>query len=803
METVGQDLRFALRSLIKSPGFAIVSTITLALAVGVNTSIFSLVSAIVFADLPMQESETVAMIRAVNPELGVTQGSLSPADFMDLEERAQGFEALSALTSNVWVLTGADQPTRVDGLEVTANLIDAWKLPPVIGRGFLEGEDQPGSAHVAMLSHGYWQDAYDRRGDVLGETVTLDGVQHTIVGVMHPKLEFASFRTAQVLVPLVLDRAKPDRANRDLFVTGRLASGVTQEMATDEVRRIGADLAGEYPIENRGWSLRSTTAADSLLDEGAKRVLLMLQLTVAMVILIACANVANMLLARATSRAREMAVRTALGAGRGRLVRQLLTESACISLAAAVLGLGVAVGLNRALVFISAGTEEAFLMAEIDGRVLAFTLVVSLLAPLAFGLFPALRASMVSASGGLRDRGSTDGGRSGRRTRTALATAQISLALALMIVASILTRTVAYGTSRPMNFDPTNLVTVSLDLPDHTYEDEEAVRSFYARATENVGSLSGFARAEMTDALPPSGAGKRLPIEIEGQQAADGRTPQSGLFTTVSSGYLGMLGLPLQAGRGFAETDGTSSVRVAVVSREAAERYWPGENAIGQRLRVASAEGWLEVVGVVSNTQAPVEGQPPAPVIYLPHEQDPSRAMYLVSRTVDEPGAFAGSIREAIWSIDPQLPIGTIRTLERARYEEQASNYALLSLFVTFALFALVMAGVGIYGVMSYSVSQRVNEIGLRMALGAEVGQVRRMIVGQGARVVAGGVAIGLAAAFGMSRLLTSMVVGISASDPLTFTSMPALLAGVALIAILIPAVRATRLDPATTLRAD
>lgn len=803
METLSQDVRFALRSLIKNPVFAIVSTVTLALAIGVNTSIFSLVSAIVFADVPMQDVDRTTMIRGVNAELGVSQGSVSSADFLDIEERSRSFESLSALTEEQWVLTGVDEPTRVGGLRMNASTVDAWVLPPVLGRSFTEEEDRPGGPRVAMLTHGYWQDRFGGRTDVLGETVALDGLAHTIVGVMHPKLEFASFRAAQVIVPLRLDGAAADRTDRNLFVSGHLAEGVTAAMAAEEVKRIGDDLAREHPTENRGWGLWSAPVMESLIDDGAKRVLLLLQLTVAMVILIACANVANMLLARSASRARELAVRSALGAGRARLLRQLLTESLIISLASATLGLGVAALLNRGLVWISAGNEEAFIMAEIDGRVLAFTLVVSLLAPLAFGLFPAVRAAKAGARAGLRDRGSTDGGRSGSRARSVLVTAQVSLALSLMIVATILTRTVAYGTNRPLSFDPANLVAVRVDLPEHTYGDDDAILGFLDRAREEIASIRGFERTEIATGLPTTGERRRRPVEIGGTTLPDDRAAQAGVFTTVSPGYLDMLGVPLLAGRGFADGDDRASTRVAIVSTEAAERFWPEGDPIGRQFRVAGNESWYEVVGVVPALQEPIEGQPPSPAIYVPIGQEPTRAVYFVSRTAEEPGDLGGPLRAALRASDPQLPIESIRTLAQARYETQASNYALLSLFATFALFALVMAAVGIYGVMSYSVSQRKNEIGLRMALGAETGAVRWMILRQGAKLLGFGVGLGLLAAFGMSRLLSSMVVGISPTDPLTFTLMPLVLIVVAVIANLIPARRATRMDPATSLRAE
>jgi putative ABC transport system permease protein len=803
MQTIGQDLRYGFRALWNSPGFAIVSTLTLALAIGVNTSIFSLVSVVVFADLPMQESETVHVVRGVNAELEIDQGSMSPADYLDLVERSRSFESLSALNEGQWVLTGLDRPLRVTGLRFTVGLIESWKLPPVLGRSFAEGEDRRGAEPVAMLTHGFWQDQYGGRTDVIGETINLDGQEHTIVGVTHPKLEFASFATAQVVTPLILNRGEPDRAGRSLFVSGRLAASVTDEMAAAEVRQIGVELAEEHPAQNRGWGLWSAPVMESLIDDDGKTIMLLLQLAVGMIILIACANVANMLLARSTARARELAVRSALGAGRARLLRQLLTESIVISLAAAGLGLAFAYALNESLIWISAGTEEVFLMARFDEKVLAFTLLVSLVAPLAFGLFPALRASSSGPSAVLRDGRSGDGGRSGKRARGALVSAQVALALTLMIVATLLTRTVINLQTRPLGFVADGLLTVQLDLPENRYEEPASRLQFFARARDEMSGVPGVGAVELTSVIPAAGSGSLRALSIEGLEAAEGRAAPTGLFVSVSAGYFDLIGLPILQGRAFTEADEPSSVKVAVLSKVIADRYWAGRDPVGRRVQIVGTQEWLQVIGVVGDVRSLTSTEQGAANIYVPHAQDARGSMYLVTRTTADPAGLAGTIREAIWRIDPNQPIDEIQTVQRAQYLSASSTFALLTLFVTFALFALFMAAIGIYGVMAYSVSQRRREIGLRMALGAEAGTVRLMVLSQGARLLAVGVAAGLLAGFAVSRLLGTLVFGISATDPLTFAGVPLVLAGVALVANLIPAWRATRLDPADTLRAN
>lgn len=803
METMLHDIRYALRSMVKTPGFAIVSTITLALAIGVNTSIFSIVNAIVFADLPMQESETVALVRGTNAELAVDQGSLSPADYFDLAERARSYESLSALTTESYALTDGDQPIRVQAMMVSAGLFENWRLPPLLGREFVEGEDQPGGPRVAMLSHGFWQDHFAGRPDVLGETLTLDGRDYTLIGVADPRVEFADMRTTNVILPLVLDRAEPDRSARYLFVTGRLAPGVSQEMATEEARAIGEQLAAEHPAINRGWAIWSAPAMESLIDEDANRILLLLQLTVGMVILIACANVANMLLARASARARELAVRAALGAGRGRLVRQLLTESLVISLAAAALGLGVAWSLNRTLIWISAGTEVVFEMAVLDRRVLLFTLGVSLVAPMLFGLLPALRASATGASATLRDGRSGDGGRAGKRVRGALVTAQVSLALTLMILATLLTRTVVNLNNRPLGYDGSELLTVAVDVPEGRYGSAAEVVQFFGDARQALEELSTLGPVASASTLPGLGFGARRSLEIEGVEIPEGRAAPTASSVSVSENLFEVLGLELLSGRSFGSSDDAESFPVAIVSQEVASRFWPDEDPVGRRFRAAGTDAWVQVVGVVSDVRALGGRERPAANIYVPQRQDTRSAMVLMSRTSSDPAAVAGSVRSAIWSVDPTLPVDPPRSLEQVDHEQRASDLAILTLFVTFAVFALIMAAVGIYGVMAYSVAQRRTEIGLRLAIGAEVGSIRWMVVGQGARLLGLGIVLGLGAAFALSRLLGSLVFGVSTTDPATFIGVSFLLVIVAMAANLVPATRATRLDPATTLRGD
>jgi len=804
MESLIHDLRYGLRSLRKSPTFAGVATLTLALAIGVNTAIFSIVSVVIFADLPMRDAETVAVVRGVNPELGVERGAVSVPDFLDLSERAESFESLAAVTEDRWVLTGLDRPQRVTGYKATANILRQWRLPPVLGRDFAEGEDRAGADRVVMLSYPFWQSQFGGSRDVLGRTLRLDGIEHTIVGVMSEEIGFADFGDADVWVPFSLTRDGGERDARELFVTGRLREGVSHERATEEVAAIARALESEHPDANAGWDLWSAPVLDSLINDEGWTILTLLVLMVGFVVLIACANIANMLLARGTARAREMAVRAALGAGRGRLIRQLLTESFVVSLGAAGLGLLFAKGLLEALIRISNGQEQVFLMAEMDGRVLGFTLLVSLVAPLLFGLFPALRASDGDASATLRDGRGSDGGRSGKRARGVLVGAQIALAVTLMVVAGLLVRSIYNLQQREMGFDPRGLVAVELDLPENEYPDEESRRQFYDRVVDEVEAIPSVRGAALLNAIPGADFGARRGIEIEGRPLPEDRAHPAVFGVTVSPETFDVMGVPIVAGRAFSAADGPDGVPVAILSKEVADRHWPDDDPIGRRIRIgAGEEEWLRVVGVAGDVRSTTDSERPAPNVYLPYAQSSASASYVLARTPRGAAAPAGALRSAVWTVDPNQPIDRVVTVPQAQYDNRASTYALLSLFVIFAAFALFMAGIGVYGVMAYTVSQRRAEIGLRMALGAEVSAVRRMVVGQGMRVLVLGVGAGLAAAFLLSRTLSGIVFGITTTDPLTYVGVPLVLGAVAVLANLVPAVRASRTDPVQALRAE
>ena len=804
MEQLWQDLRYGVRAMVKNPGFAIVSTTTLALAVGVNTAIFSLVSIMAFADLPMQDADGVAYVWMTDATTGQSHVYLSHQDLVDLRENSS-FESLVGLERGSTILTGSDDPVRVETGLLTGDLWASWRLPMAIGRGFRSDEDQPGGPRVVVLAYGFWQERYAGSLDVLDRILRVNGREHTVVGVASPLMEFGDLAKISLWLPAAESRTGGDRAARRLRVSGRLRPGVPIEQANQEMAAMGERLSVRYPETNGPFGVHVLDVKDSLMGESLATIFLLMSLSVTFVLLIACANVANMLLARSTSRARELAVREALGAGRGRIVRQLLTESLLISVAAGLIGLALAHGIMRLMVFITRGQELLFTMATLDREVLGFTLIVTMAAPLAFGLIPALRASRSDLSSTLKEgRARGGGGRRGGRVRGFLVVSQISLALVLMILAGVAARSVMAIGTLDRGFDGSNVLSMIVELPEGEYSDDESVLQFFDKLLVSASAIPDAEAVALVNTRP--GFSSQQAFEIEGKPVVDDRDQPRAARTIASPGYLDLLRIPLLRGRNFNARDGRSTVGVAVVNRAAVDKYWPGEDPIGQRVRLGpESEEWLEIVGVAGGTEFSATGPSMAhvPQIYMPAGQRPGRSMTLMIRTRTEPTSAVTAARSAVAFVDPNQPVDDVRTMEQYSYDMRSSDYAIIALFVTFALFALAMAAMGIYGVMSYMVSERTAEISLRMALGAERGNVLRMILYEGSRLMVLGTGVGVVGALLMSRIMATKVVGVSERDPLTFIGVPVVLALVALIAICVPALRATRVAPMQAMRSE
>ncbi len=815
MEAMWHNFRDAVRALVGSPQHTIIATVTLALAIGVNASIFSLVNQVLFVDLPMEDPDEVYWVWSLNTEVAQSDiTTLSLADFQDYRERTRAFESLAALQQDQMILTGQDQPERITVARVTANLMRVWGDQPVLGRGFVEGEDLTGAPKVAVITHSMWENRFGSDPDMLGRTIRLNGNEHAIVGVASPRMEVGNLGLASVWIPLEMTTSgmergrrgsRVGRAIRGAMVTGRLREGVAFAEAQAEGARIGEELAREHPVTNRGWALQVRTTDDSLLGDTFSIVMTLLVLTVGFVLLIACANVANLVLVRASSRMRELALRSALGASRSRLIGQLLTENLLISLAAGGIGVGLAYALLRLLVLITRGQAVLFNISTIDHRVLIFTLLVSMVTPLLFGLLPAWGAVRSNLSDSLRDGERGSESRGGLRTRGVLVVSQVALALSLMIVSAVLARSVIVGRQVELGFEEEGVLSMVLQLPDTRY-DAAASGRFFDELEERVAALPAVQSVAFAGARPRLSLAGGTPFAIEGRDGVAEEDLPTAYTEVVCGDYFEVLRIPLVRGRTFDLRDRPESSPVALISREAADRFWPEEVALGRRVRIGvePSAPWREIIGVVENI---VGGSDPSnttvPQIYVPAPQAPRSAMVLMARANGDEGSLTGAIRQEVRAIDPEQPVDDIRSMADYVYDMNSFDYAVIALFVTFALFALAMAAMGIYGVMSYMVSQRSREIGVRIALGAERTSVLRMVLAQGGRLLLLGSVIGLVIGFLMSRLTASLVVGVGPNDPLIFIGVPFVLLVIAFLANFIPAHRATGIDPMEALRAE
>ena len=815
MESLWQNCRYAVRALVGSPQHTIIATVTLALAIGVNTSIFSVVNQILFIDLPMENPEEVYWVWSLNTEVAQPDfTTLSLADFQDYRERARSFESLAVLQQDQMILTGQGQPERITVARVTANLMGVWGDQPVLGRTFVEGEDLSGAPKVAVVTHSMWQNRFGSDADVLTRTIRLNGTEHNIVGVASPRMEIGNLGLARVWIPLEMTTSGVGRAVRGAgagraiqgaMVTGRLRDGVTLAEARAEGSRIGEELAEEYPVTNRGWVIQVRTTDDSLLGDSFSTGMTLLILTVGFVLLIACANVANLVLVRASARIRELALRSALGASRRRLIAQLLTENLLIALTAGGLGIVFAFFLLRVLVRITRGQAILFNISTIDHRVLIFTLLVSVATPLLFALLPAWGAVRYNLSEALRDGEKGAESRGGSRTRGALVVSQVALALSLMIVAGVLVRSVIARQQVQLGFEEEGVLSMVLQLPDTRY-DAEASSRFFDQLEERVAALPAVQSVALAGARPRRTLNGGAPFAIEGRAEVAVEDLPAAYTEVVSGDYFEVLRIPLIRGRPFGGQDRPESSGVALVSREAVDRYWPGDEALGRRIRIGVEPTalWREIVGVVENVVGGNDPtNPTVPQIYVPAAQSPRGSMVLMARANGNEGSLTASIREVVRAIDPEQPVDDIRTMADYVYDLNSFEYAMITLFVIFALFALAMAAMGIYGVMSFTVSQRSREIGVRIALGAERASMLRMVLAQGSKLLLVGLAIGLGLGFMLGRITASLVVGVGPNDPVTFLGVPLVLLATALLANFIPAHRATRIDPIETLRAE
>lgn len=803
MDRLLQDLRDAVRTLTTQKGFSLVVVLTLALAVAASSTIFTMTQAMLFRLLPIDAPDEFAFLWSTNPQLGRVRAPLSYPDYAAFRDGLTSFDGLAAMTTAQLDLTGLDQPARLEGFRVSANLFSTMGLSPLIGRVFSPQEDSPAGEHVAILGHGAWKRRFGADRGIVGRQIVLDGNATTVVGVMPPELELGMFRDVEIWTPLAIDENRVGREVRTLMVLGRLRPDVSVEEARAEVETIAERLEHEYASTNAGWGAFAVPVIEGMVGSSANLILFLLMMTGAFVLLIACSNVANLLLARSSVRKTEIAVRTALGATRARLVRQSLTESILVSLAAGALGLLLTDWTLRLLVEITRRRIPFFVDLGIDRNVFLFTLGLTLVTPIVFGLLPALRASKLKLSQELKEAGGRFG-RGRHRSRSALVAAQASLALVLLVVAALTIRSVRALHDMDPGFDTENLLTFRLDVRSASNDKDNRTGWFFNELEGKLQSLPGIEAAALASHRPIVSAEPNRSFTIEGRPSATSTEQPWAATVAVSADFFSTLRVPIISGRQFTFQDSSSSPLVAIVSRRSVERYWQGGDPVGQRVRLGdpgSDTPWIEIVGVVGDVRNPDADQPPEPHIYLPFSQSTRESMAVMARTTGAPLTVLPSVRATIWQMNPDQTIYDTRTMKEILYDDVAGSFVFTSLMGYFALVALGLATSGVFGVVSYFVSERRHEIGVRIALGARVSDVMIMVMRRGLMPVLFGLGLGMLGAFSVSRAMGSMLYGVSRHDPLTFVGIPLVLVIVALVASLAPALRAARIDPIITLR--
>jgi putative ABC transport system permease protein len=809
METLWQDLKYGARMLAKSPGFTAVAVIALALGIGANTAIFSVVNAVLLRSLPFQNPDRLVMVWENNRPRGRDQNVISPANYLDWQDQNSVFEQMAAMFDSRTNLTNVDDPEELPFQVVTTNFFDLLGVNAALGRAFVAEESERGHDNVAVLSHGLWRRRFGGDPGLIGKTIKLSGEDFTVIGVMPPDFQFVvksgslTGKQPEVWAPLTLSPNSRVRRGRFMSAIARLKPGVTLAQAQAEMDSIAGNLEQQYPNFNTGWGVKLVPLQDQL--SGAIRTpLLVLLGAVAFVLLIACANVANLLLARSASRQKEIAIRMALGARRGRIIRQLLTEATILAAVGGALGLLLAMWGVDALVALT--PKDLLVMANVgvDYRVLGFTLGVALLTGLLFGLAPALEASRPNLNETLKESGrsSASGGRS-HRLRDMFVVLEIALALVLLIGSGLLIRSFGRLRAEDPGFDSSNLLTVRLLLPNAKYSQDTQRIAFFQQLVQRVQSLPGVRSAGAISFLPFTGLGAATRFDLEGRPApAKGQEP-TGDVRVVDGGYFQTMRIPLLKGRFFTEREQTQESHVVIINEAMARDLYPGEDPIGKRVTISMKEKNepSEIIGVVRDVKHVGLETPARAMTYWPHPELAYSAMTVIVRTDSNPLALAEAVRREVLVLDKDQPIADVRTMEQVLSDSVARARFSTMLPGIFAGVALLLAAVGIFGVMSYTVSERTHELGLRMALGAQASDVLKLVVRQGMTLALVGVAFGLGAAFALTRVLAGLLYGVSATDPVTFACIAVALASVALVACYLPARRATKVDPMVALR--
>ena len=803
---LGQDIRFGLRMLRKSPGFTAVALLTLALGIGANTAIFSVVYGILLRPLPYQDSARLIVLNETTPKVGMV--SVSYPDFLDWRAQSRAFSRMAAVGQVEFNLAGVNQPESISGEAVSSSFFSILGMHPWLGRDFDPSEEKVGTAPVVLLSYQLWQSHLGGDPNVVGRTINLDGNGFTIVGVLPP--DFRSIDKTDVIVPIGVwathsPKEASDRGDRgDMCVIARLAPGVSLLQARAEMETIEARLAVTYPIDAEfGAALRPIR---EVFVSDIRPAILILFGAVLFVLLIACANVANLFLMRGAARTREIALRIALGATRGRIVRQMLAESLVLAFFGGLLGVLISIAGIRGLSQLIPMDMQGNASMNLNGAVLLFAAAAVVLSSLMFGLVPALQLTKPEVQSELKEGGrNTSAGSGQNRVRGLLAVAEIAVALILLVGAGLMVQSLHRLLAVDPGFQTNRLLTMEMSLRTAQYASHPAVLNFWQQTLEKVRALPGVESVALGTVVPMTDSHSRTDISIEiAPESKPGKSPHPD-FHIVSPGYVRTLGVPLLRGREFTDADGENAPRVGLINALLARQFFPNQDAVGKRFMFGHPSTdpaeWITIVGVTADTKLYGLANPARLEVYIPYRQSNSSDMDLVVKSAADPAALTSSIRRAIASIDKDQPIFGIATMQALVDNSVATRRVTLILLASFSGLALVLAAIGIYGVISYSVAQRTHEIGIRMALGAERGGVLRMILAQGAKIAGAGVAIGIALSFGLTRLMANLLFSVSAADPVTFAAVAIALILVALLACYIPARRALRVDPIIALR--
>jgi len=803
-----QDLRFGLRTLKGSPGFTAVAVATLALGIGGNAAMFSFVDAILLKPLPYAEPDRI--VRVLEKPPGGGRNGISTLNFLDWQKQNNVFEYMAAQTGGSVALTGRAEPMQLRGARVSAHFFDIFGIKPVLGRTFAADEDQAGKGDVAVLSHVLWESQFGADLGILNRKILLDGRPTTVIGVLPAGGAFDRAYN-QIWRPLVFEPENMTRNFHWMSSFGLLKRGTGLEQARANMDAIGAQIAKQYPDSNKGWGVTIDRYADAIGGQGLRESVLIMMGAVAMVLLIACVNLANLMMARASTREREVAVRASLGAGRWRLIRQFLTESVLLAVCGGALGLGVGyAGMSALRAAIPPYTFPREVNVEMDGRLLLFGLAISVLTGILFGLVPAMQAARPDLAGTIKEggRGSTSGGR--RRLRSALVVVEVALAFVLLSGAGLLLRSFRNLMAVDPGFDAVNVLTAGVPIDEKRFPDPAQLNAYLREITDSVEAVPGVREAALTSALPLQGWGYGMPYQIAGRPVKDRANRDACFFKMVSPSYFRTLGIHIRKGRALTERDVKGSPPAAVINETMAKKEFSKEDPIGQRILVqeivpGKAElgpeiPW-EVVGVIADEKIDGLNDLRSAGMYVSNGQSPVFDVSLVVRTAMDAATLAPSLRRAVQQVDKNQPLADVKTMERIKSENTAGDRLQTTLLGTFGGIALLLAAVGIYGVISYAVAQRTHEMGIRAALGADANSLVGLILRGGMVLAACGLAIGVGGALALTKLLGNLLFGVGARDPVTLAAVAAGLAAVALAACYLPARRAANVDPAVALR--